>query len=66
MPERRRIKNTDTLQERLAAEAKRLREEANKLKPGAEREALLRLARQAEAGSRMSDSLSSPRLQRTR
>jgi hypothetical protein len=63
MPERRRIVHIDTLQERLATEAKRLREEAKKLKPGAEREALLRLARQAEIGSHMSEWLSSPALQ---
>ena len=66
MPERRRIKHTDTIQERLAAEAKRLREEADKLKPGAEQEALLRLARQAETVSRRSDWLSSPDLQSRR
>lgn len=63
MSERRRIIHTDTLEQRLAAEAKRLREEAKKLKPGAEKEALLRLARQAETGSRMSQWLSSPGLQ---
>jgi len=63
MPDRRRIIHSETLQERLAAEAKRLREEAKKLKPGAEREALLRLARQAETGSRMSEWLNSPGLQ---
>jgi hypothetical protein len=63
MPERRRIAHSDTLQERLASEAERLREEAKKLKPGAEREALLRLARQAETGSRMSGWLSSSGLQ---
>jgi len=33
MPERRRIINSDTLEEGLAAEAKRLRKEAEKLKP---------------------------------
>jgi len=63
MPERRRIINSDTLEEGLAAEAKRLRKEAEKLKPGSEREALLRLARQAETGSHMSQWLSSPGLQ---
>jgi len=63
MPERRRIRHSHALQERLAAEAQRLRDEAKKLKPGAEREALLRLARQAETGSRMSEWLSSPGLQ---
>ena len=51
MPERRRIKPTDTVPDRLTAEAKSLREEAKKLKPGAERDALLRLARQAVSSS---------------
>jgi hypothetical protein len=63
MPELRRIIHSETLHERLAHEAKRLRAEAKKLKPGAEREALLRLARQAEIGSHMSEWLSSPGLQ---
>jgi hypothetical protein len=63
MPKRRRIIHTQTLQERLAAEATRLREEAKKLKLGAEREALIRLARQAKTGSSMGEWLSSPGLQ---
>jgi len=62
MPERRRIDHTDALEEQLA-EAKRLREEAKKLRPGAEREQLLRRARQAETGSQMSEWLHSPGLQ---
>jgi hypothetical protein len=61
--ERRRFKQTLSLEERLAEEAKRLREEAKSLPPGAEREALLRRARQAETGSHMSEWLSSPGLQ---
>jgi hypothetical protein len=60
---RRRFKQTKSLEERLAEEAKRLREEAKLLPPGAEREALLRKARQAETGSHMSEWLSSPGLQ---
>jgi hypothetical protein len=63
MPERRRIDYTDALEEQLASEAKRLREEAKKLRPGAEREQLLRRARQAETGSQMSEWLHSPGLQ---
>jgi hypothetical protein len=59
---RRRFKQTQSLEERLAEEAKRLREEANLLPPGAERDAMLRKARQAETGSDMSDWLSSPGL----
>ncbi len=60
---RRRFKQTQSLEERLAEEAKRLREEAKSLPPGAAREALLRKARQAETGSHMSQWLSSPGLQ---
>ena len=64
MPERRRIiQPTDALEEQFATEAERLREEAMKLKPGVEREALLRKARQAETGSHLSDWLRSPELQ---
>jgi len=64
MPERRRIiQPTDVLEEQLATEAERLREEAMKLKPGVERDALLRKARQAETGSHVSDWLRSPELQ---
>lgn len=62
--QRRRIKQTLSLEERLAAEAKRLREEAKLLPPGAVREELLRRARQAEVGSHMSDWLRSSGLRR--
>ena len=60
---RRRFKQTQSLEERLAEEAKRLRKEAKLLPPGAVRETLLRRARQAETGSHMSEWLSSPGLQ---
>ena len=60
---RRRFKQTQTLEERLSEEAKRLREEAKLLPPGAQRETLLRKARQADTGSHMSEWLSSPGLQ---
>jgi hypothetical protein len=59
---RRRFKQTQSLEERLAEEAKRLREEAKSLPPGAVREALLRRARQAETGSHMTEWLTSPGL----
>jgi hypothetical protein len=59
---RRRFKQTKSLEERLAQEAKRLREEVKLLPPGAVRDALLRRARQAETGSHMSEWLSSPGL----
>ena len=61
---RRRVKQTQSLEERLAEEAKRLREEAKLLSPGMVRDTLLRKARQCETGSRMSEWLSSPGLQR--
>jgi hypothetical protein len=61
--ERRRFKQTVSLEARLAEEAKRLREEAKLLPPGALREELLRKARQCETGSHMSEWLTSPGLQ---
>ena len=59
---RRRFKQLKSLEERLSEEAKRLREEAKLLPPGAVRETLLRRARQAETGSHMSEWLRSPGL----
>jgi hypothetical protein len=61
--QRRRFRQNDPLEQRLAAEAKRLREEAKLLPPGAIREAVSRKARQCETGSHMSQWLSSPELQ---
>jgi hypothetical protein len=52
---RRRIKQTISLEERLAAEASRLREAAKGAAPGVERQHLLRRARQAETGLHMSE-----------
>jgi len=52
-----------SLEERLAEEAKRLREEAELLPPGAVRDAVLRKARRAETGSHVSEWLRSPGLQ---
>jgi hypothetical protein len=63
MQRRRRFKQTKSLEERLAEEAKRLREEAKLLPPCAEREKLIRRARQAETGSHVSEWLRSPGLQ---
>jgi hypothetical protein len=60
--QRRRFTQNISLEERLAEEAKRLRETAKLLPPGAVREAALRKARQAEVGSRMSEWLRSPGL----
>ena len=58
----RRFKQTQTLEERLSEEAKRLREEAKLLPPGAKRDELIRKARQADTGSHMSEWLRSPGL----
>jgi hypothetical protein len=60
--QRRRFKQTVSLEERLAQEAARLREQARQLPAGAEREILLRKARQAETGSHMTEWLTSPGL----
>jgi len=61
--ERRRFKQTQSLEERLTEEAKRLRDEAKLLRPGALRDELIRRARQAETGAHMSEWLRSPGLQ---
>jgi hypothetical protein len=63
MPERRRVKQTRSLEDRLAEEARRLREEAELLPHGPIRDTALCRARQAEAGSRINDWLRSPGLQ---
>ncbi|MCP3444583.1 hypothetical protein [Bradyrhizobium sp. CCGUVB14] len=62
MQKRRRFKQTVSLEERLAEEARRLREEAELLPHGPVRDAALRRARQAETGSHMSEWLRSPGL----
>ena len=61
--QRRRFKQIKSLEERLTEQAKRLREEAKLLPPSAEREQLIRRARQAETGSHVSEWLRSPGLQ---
>lgn len=60
--QRRRFKQVTSLEARLAEEAKRLREKARSLPPGAAREETLRKARQAETGSHMTEWLTSPGL----
>ena len=59
---RRRFKHNESLEQRLADEAQRLRKEAKGTPPGVERDRLLRRARQAETGSHMSEWLRSPGL----
>jgi hypothetical protein len=60
--DRRRFNQTQSLEERLAEEAKRLRTEAKLLPPGAARDEMIRRARQAETGSHISEWLRSPGL----
>jgi hypothetical protein len=59
MPERRRVKQTRPIEERLAEEARRPREEAELLLHGPVRDAALRRVRQAETGSHMTEWLTS-------
>ncbi|WLA86957.1 hypothetical protein QNJ99_07540 [Bradyrhizobium elkanii] len=63
MIKRRRFKQTQSLEERLADEAIRLRQLAGVLAPGPERASLLKKARQAETGSHISEWLRSSELQ---
>ena len=64
--ERRRFKQTVPLDQRLMAEAERLRKEARGTPPGIERERLIRRARQAETAAHMQEWLSSPGLRAPR
>ena len=59
---RRRIKQTTSLEERLAEQAQRLRQAAKSLPPGIERERAIRKARQAETGAHISEWLILPGL----
>jgi hypothetical protein len=59
---RRRFKQTLSLEDRLTAEAQRLRQEAKAMPLGIERSQLLRRAREAETASRISEWLRSPGL----
>jgi len=61
--QRRRFKKRIPLEEFLADQARRLREEAELLPHGPVRDEALRKVRQAEAGSHMSEWLNSPGLQ---
>lgn len=61
--QRRRFKHVLSFPDRLANESERLREEAEKLPHGPEREILLRTARQADIALHVDEWLSSPGLQ---
>jgi len=62
MGEKRRIKHEATFEERLAEEARRLKEQATKMAGGREREELLRKARQAETAAHIKKWIPSPGL----
>jgi hypothetical protein len=63
MIKRNRRKQTQSLEQRLDAEATRLREQAKFLPAGFEREHVLRKVRQIETASHMTEWLTSPGLQ---
>ena len=64
MTKRRRIMHVKSFKERLAEEALRFKEAAQKLPPGSHaQELLLRRARQAETASNVNEWLTSPGLQ---
>jgi hypothetical protein len=61
--QRRPFKRTIFLEQRLAEEARRLREQAKKLPPGPDRERLLRKVREDEMVAQMANWIASPGLQ---
>lgn len=63
MGERRRVKQTRSLEERMTEQANKLKEQASQLPAGAEREGLLKRAKVVEMGAHLSDWLNSPGLQ---
>ncbi|WP_076857900.1 hypothetical protein [Bradyrhizobium mercantei] len=62
MFKRRRFRQAHSLEERLIAEAKSLREKARALPTGIEKDLLLQKARQADTAAHVSEWLSSPGL----
>jgi hypothetical protein len=60
--QRRCVKHETSLEERLASQGRRLRDEARMLPPGAEHDDLIRRARQAETASHINEWLASPGL----
>jgi len=63
MMKRRRVKQTQSLQDRLATWAEEVREQAARLPPGPERDTLLKKLRQADTASHLEDWANSPGLQ---
>lgn len=60
MLRRRRFQQQTTLEDRIAAWTKSIREQAVKLPPGPDRDALIKKARQAETSARLNNWLTSP------
>ena len=60
---RNRVKQTRSLEERMAEQATKLKEQASQLPAGPERDAVLKRARLAETGAHINDWLRSPGLQ---
>lgn len=60
---RRRFKQTVSFQDRLADEARRFKEEADKLPEGPQKQLYLRRARQCDTASHINQWLTSPGLQ---
>jgi len=58
--QRRRVKQTVSLKDRLASFAEQLKAEAIKLRPGPEQDALLKRARQADTASHIDEWVNSP------
>jgi|HubBroStandDraft_5_1064220.scaffolds.fasta_scaffold1242817_1 cell division protein FtsB len=61
--QRRRFKQTTSLNDRLATFAEQLKAQATKLRPGPQQDALLKRARQAETASHIDEWANSPGLQ---
>jgi hypothetical protein len=61
--QRRRFKQTTSLKDRLASFAEEIRKRASELRPGPERDALLKRARQADTASHIDEWANSPELQ---
>jgi hypothetical protein len=58
--QRRRFKQTISLKDRLASFAVEIRKKASELRPGPERDALLKRARQADTASHIDEWANSP------
>jgi hypothetical protein len=59
---RHRFTQTTSLEDRIREQGKRVRDEANKLPPGKERDRLSKKGRDADAGEKMNQWLTSPDL----